>query len=279
MLAADLNPQRTAARTVRLRMLALAALLLVARLALIDHPVPVHGDDERFALGVVYLDDLVFGASDRVRQGVLAPTGGYPVHHPGYPLWVVLAVPFYRLGLSPYAALTLWTVVASVLGPLALYRLAASFVSDATAWWLALAYSLGPMHWFLSVTALNYTAASAAGLGVVWFVWRSLSDATTAGYRSLGVAVLLLAVACGVRPDLLLWYGPLVLWAAWRRGWRSTLTALVGLLTAAAIWTLLLAWLYESGTPVDSGPRLDHTLQKLLATSVFRLGLIDGPVR
>ena len=246
------------------------ALLAAARLLVLDHPTPIRGDEERFAAGVQWAAARWHGE----------PAGTYPVHHPGYPLWIMLALPLHLAGLSPTASFMAWSVAASLIEPLILYRLAARFITPACAWWLALAYGVSPVHWFLSATGLNYVAGSAVATGVAALSLNSLQSTRNAS-RSLALAVALCALGMGLRPDLLMWIGPLLLWAAWRRGRRVCLFGAVALAIAALAWSMLIAAMYATGgdTTAEGGPRLTHTIQKVLATSVFQLGLIDGLLR
>src|SRR5262249_53198548 len=136
--------------------------------------------------------------------------------------------------------------------------------------WIAAAYGLNPLYWFESVQALNYVPGSAIATGVAWFAWR----ATESSRAAIICSAVLLAVGMGIRPDLLLWVGPLVIWSAWTRS-RRELALVLGILILAAIaWFAVSRNLYA----LDD-PRLAHTWYKLLNTSIFRLGPIDGAAR
>lgn len=257
-------------RTQRLRIAALLVLLAASRLLALDHPAPIRGDEERFAAGAQW-------AAARWHA---EPAGAYPVHHPGYPLWILLALPLHLAGLPPTASFMAWSVAASLIEPLILYRLVARFLSPAAAWWLAMAYGVSPVYWFLSATGLNYVAGSTIATGVALLALKSLEPAR-GDSRSLAAAAALCAVGVGLRPDVLLWIGPLLLWAARRRGRAACLVSAAALAFAALAWSMVIAGVYATGgdAAADGGPRLTHTIQKVLATSVFQLGLIDGLLR
>ena len=76
------------------RVLGLLLILLTVRLPLLDHPTPVDIDEVSFIAG------LGFPAQ-------------YPVHHPGYPLWVAMGTVLHAVGLEPYTAYMTWSVLAS----------------------------------------------------------------------------------------------------------------------------------------------------------------------
>jgi hypothetical protein len=64
-----------------------------------------------------------------------------------------------------------------------------------------------------------------------------------------------------------------------RRSWRNMLKVVSLLAIAAAFWWSVTSRLYASPSATPPSPSLQHTLQKILATSTFRLGLIDGLAR
>ncbi len=241
----------------RTRAAALVLILLATRLPLMGHPTPVHPDAALFVEAIGF------------------PTT-YPVHHPGYPLWIALGTLTAWLGLDGYAAFQFWSVLASVVAPIFLYTGLRWLVRDALAWWLAMAFGLNPVVWFTGCSALNYVAGGAVGLLVVGLFWKALAGPRS-GMMRRGVWVL--AIGLFLRPDLLMWLGPMLAVVAWRfrrRGGRT-----VGLLVAAAFVALLglTAFIYGRADIGRPHPELRHTLDRVTATSVFRLGLVDGLVR
>ena len=90
-------------RSVRRLAFALAAILILLRLPLVSHPTPVHPDEVNFIAAL----------------GFPQP---YPVHHPGYPLWVAMGTLTRSLGFSDYGAFQLWSFAASVGIPLLMVK-------------------------------------------------------------------------------------------------------------------------------------------------------------
>lgn len=244
-------------RTHSVRTAGLILILLVSRAVVLDHPTPVHGDETEFIRAI----------------GLPAV---YPVHQPGYPLWVAMGSFLAWCGAPAYAAYQAWSVVFSVMTPWVFYLALRREVGDGLAWWMALALGLCPLMWFLGATALNYTAASAAVMLVVLAVRRAMIERQGALVRWAAAG---LALSMLLRPDLLLWVGPLVVTAAWRFKWieRFIVVGLLAVGTGAVIGVQ--GWVYGRATSVAGVPQIGHTLDVILNTSVFRLGAVDGLVR
>ena len=92
-----LPPQARSCGTL-LSALLLALLMAVLRVPLLDHPTPVDVDEVSFMGGLGFPRD-------------------YPVHHPGYPLWVAMGTVMHAAGFDPYAAFQVWSFAASVAAP------------------------------------------------------------------------------------------------------------------------------------------------------------------
>ncbi len=257
----------------------LAAILLLTRWPLLDHPIPVHGDEDEFIAAIDFPQD-------------------YPVHHPGYPLWVALGTLLAWFGVPAYSAYQAWSVLASVAAPVILYyalrRALARYqpemttmepnLADGLAWWTAMAFGVCPLVWFTGVTALNYAAACMIGLAVINYGQRAIADSAqepngSQASPSLRTAALLLAVSLLLRPDLLLWLGPLVAWAAWRCPLRARILAALIVAGGLAATLLVTAWLYGRAAESQPAPDIRHTIDVILNTSVLRLGLVDGLAR
>ena len=241
-----------------LRSAVLMALLLAGRLLVVQHPIPTHGDEVGFIEGL----------------GFPAP---YPVHRPGYPLWVGLGGLGTWLGLAPYASFELWSVIGSILAPWVLYRWLATHVADGLAWWMALAFGVNPLIWFLSATALTYTCAIFIAIIVISSCARSVCfDDLRAARR----AIIALMICMWIRPDYLLWLSPLVGWMIWQRRGRGLLVELLCLAVGAAGLVAFIYWLYDRQEAAH--PRVGDATTWLLSlynTSTFRLGLVDGLAR
>ncbi len=93
----------------------LVLVLLAMRLPLLDHPTPVHRDEVGFVEAIGFPAD-------------------YPVHHPGYPMWVGLGTIAAAAGLEAYAAYQFWSVLASLAAPLLFYVGLRRAIGDGTAW-------------------------------------------------------------------------------------------------------------------------------------------------
>lgn len=254
-MANDGTDQRRARRAAKA--LALVLLLGIARAAYLQHPWPVHGDETGF------VEAIGFPAQ-------------YPVHHPGYPLWVAMGTALHALGFSPYASYQAWSVVASVLAPALLYVGLGWLVRDGLAWWTALAFGVSPLMWFAGTTALNYTAGCCVGMVVVGLCHRALGEART---RPLSAAAMATAVGLCLRADLLLTVGPMIAFVAWRLRAIGGLKAMLILTAGVVLLASATAVIYGRADPRLPAPQLSHTLNVVFGTSVFRLGLVDGLAR
>ncbi len=250
-------PASASLRRVVARAAVLVLVLAALRLPVVNHPTPVSVDESYFILG------LGFPAA-------------YPVHHPGYPLWVAMGTTLHRLGLDAYRSYQVWSVLASLAGPLLFYLGLRWLLEDGPAWWRALAWGVNPLVWFQSVTALSYMTAGTVGLVVIGASYRAVVE--DRGGATVWAAVFLV-IAMLLRADLLIHLGPLVVVAGglhFRRDGRLAL--LVVALGVAAL--VAAAWLlYHRVEPTGPHPTLGHTVDVILGTSVFRLGLVDGLLR
>ncbi len=235
----------------------MALLLLALRLPLLDHPTPVDPDEVRFTAAL----------------GFPAP---YPVHHPGYPLWIAMGTAVNALGLGPYASFQLWSILASLAAPLLLYLGLRWLMVDTTAWWLALAFGLNPLLWFQATTALSYPAGGAVGLLVVGLCYGALITRRTV---TACWAAAVLAIGVALRPDLLVYLGPMLAYVAWRSRRRGGVAAMLILVVGFVAYAGLTSWLYARNGAAGDGPHLGHTFDVILGTSVFKLGLLDGLAR
>lgn len=239
------------------RLILLAFVLLLLRLPFLHHPTPVHPDETAFISGIGFPSD-------------------YPVHPPGYPLWVALGTLLHRAGLSPYGAFQAWSLAASVAAPVLFYVGLRWLVGSGTAWWLSLAFGVNPLLWFQSVTALSYPAAPAVGLLVVGLCYRALQQENR--FHLFG-AVATLCVGLLLRGDMIIYLGPLCAYTIWRRPRHDRLGAMTLLILGCLAYAALTAFLYSRGEAATAGPRFAHSRDVILGTSVFRLGLVDGLLR
>jgi hypothetical protein len=249
--------QASAARSSLRRALVLSLLLLALRLPLLNHPFPVHIDEVDFMLGLGF-----------PRQ--------YPVHHPGYPLWIGLGTLLHDAGFEPYRSYQAWSLLGSIIAPLLLYIGLRWRLGDTQAWWLAFAFGVNPLVWFQATMAQTYMAAGALGLLAVGLSYQAIANLRAA---AAWWAAFVLVIAAFLRPDLLLALGPLVVYSAWRsprhRAWPAVLVLLGGFAALLAVTS----WLYSRADLTQVHPRLSHTIEVILGTSVFRLGFVDGFLR
>jgi hypothetical protein len=256
------NPEPQPRRELNARMpvsraIALVALLLVLRLPLLNHPTPVSVDE------VYFTEGLGFPAQ-------------YPVHHPGYPLWVAMGTLLNQLGCDPYRSLQLWTLLASLVSPLLFYKGLRWTMADGLAWWLALALGLNPLVWFQSTSALTYLPACSFGLLVIGLSYQAVIKGRRAAMYG---ATAVLVVGAFLRADLLIYLGPMVAYVTWRYLRQGGWLALLMLAAGCAGLLGVTAHLYGRADLTQPHPSLPHTLSVVLGTSVFRLGLVDGLLR
>jgi hypothetical protein len=246
------------ARQRLLRAVILIALLVVGRAWTWDHPIPVHGDEVGFIDGI----------------GFPRPC---PVHPPGYPLWVAMGTALNRLGVEPYTAFKIWAAIGSIVAPLCLYLGLRGVTRDGVAWWTALALGVCPLVWFLSTTALTYTAMLAIALPIVGSCRRALQAGDARAARR---AVWWMLPCIWLRPDYLFWLGPLTAWSVWRHRAKGCGIALAANVLSVACLMVLVRWLYQ---PVEGTTAAAMSwsawVESVYAISAFRLGWVDGLAR
>ena len=251
-------PRVTTADRGILHTLILAVLCFASYATYFRHPIPVHPDEAAFMEGVGFPDH-------------------YPVHHPGYPLWVLMGTAGRFLGMDAYEAFSIWSLAAAVVSVALCHRLFRKLMSANVAFLFAAAFGVNPLAWFSSVTALTYSMAAAIGLAVVLLSVRSVLEKRP-GLAMWGAVIL--AVGIMVRTDLLIYTGPVLLAAVLRH--RSAIlfirTAAI-VVTGCVIFLLTVHTIYGRGDPEEVAGRAAHTMDVLLNTSIFRAGFKDGLVR
>ncbi|MFH1418037.1 MAG: hypothetical protein ABII12_07120 [Planctomycetota bacterium] len=252
--ASDRGPTRV----IVLRAVALAVLLLALRIPLWQHPTPVQSpDEENFMLALGFPAD-------------------YPVHHPGYPLWVALGTLLHATGIGAYASYQVWSLAASIAAPVLLYAGLRRLLNDGLAWWLAMAFGVNPLLWFQATTALTYPTAAVFGLIVIGLCLRALQNRQA---RSASCAAIVLAIGVFLRADLLVFLGPMVVFTACRCGRRAVWTTVLPLIAGVAGYMAVTTYLYGRAESAAPRPDLSHTVDVILGTSVLKLGLVDGLLR
>ncbi|MBN2561120.1 MAG: hypothetical protein JXQ75_09340 [Phycisphaerae bacterium] len=244
-------------RTSPVRAAGLVLVLFVLRVPLLDHPTPVDVDEQSF-------------------MAALGFPAQYPVHHPGYPLWVGMGTVLHAAGLEPYTAYQAWSLAASIVGPLLLYVGLRWVLADSLAWWLALGFGVNPLVWFQGTTALNYMAGGTTGLVVVGLCYRAVARRRSA---TMYWAATVLAIGISIRADLLIYVGPMLAYVAWRFRWRRGLGAMIILAAGIVAFLAVTSHLYGRADPTRVRPELGHTIDVVLGTSAYRLGLVNGLLR
>jgi hypothetical protein len=201
---------------------------LLARLPFVAHRMWDH-DSVQFALGVEHYD-----------------LAAHHPHPPGYPLYIALLKVLAACGIGPEQGMVAVTLVASALGavcmPLLVRELLASDIADegavfAASAFAAVLYVFDPLLWFYGELPLLY--AVEGGLTVV-LAWTAAT--MVRGRWATVRAVVVLALAGGLRPSSLALLAPLVAFG-WLRAWRRRAVTLGSTVVAAAIGgAVVLAW-------------------------------------
>jgi len=237
--------------------LALIIILLPSRLVVWSHPNPTHPDE------AVFVEALGFPAA-------------YPVHAPGYPLWVGLATVAQSFGLTGYTAFKIWSLTASLVGPCLLLALGTYWIQPRIALLTAILFGLLPVMWFHSVTASTYVTASCFGIAIAWLIWSSIARQCSLRFWFASIAV---CVCMFLRTDILLYLGPLLLFGAFCHRRITTAVALLLPPLALAAFYWLAHQIYAGAEPDAFTRRSLHARDVVLGTSVFELGLVDGLLR
>lgn len=176
-------------------------------------------------------------------------------HPPGYLLFVGLAKAL-SLVLSNHWALVAESVLFGWVAVMLLYILATEIWPEQS--WLrrfaTLGFLLNPLFWFYRETGLTYTVDAAAGLAVAWLCLGTLRYRRHSYFIANSIVV---PLACGFRPSLLVLLAPLWLLAAWhhKRNWRFVLLWAGVALAIALAWFIPLLVLSGGVTAyfIDSG--------------------------
>lgn len=222
------------------------------------HPIPVHPDEAEFMEGIGFPDH-------------------YPVHHPGYPLWVLLGTVGRFAGFDAYTSFAVWSIASGIAAVALSHRLFRHFMSAHSAFLFAAAFGVGPIAWYSATTALTYSLSAAMGIAVVLMSVKSVRQKRP-GLVVSGAVILALSIF--VRADQAVYSGPVLLYAMIaRRSPALFLRSSAILVTGIAIFLLTVNALYLRGDAGEVAARAAHTREILLGSSVLRAGLIDGLAR
>lgn len=164
-------------------------------------------------------------------------------HPPGYPLFIAMGK-LLNVVMTPHAALVLISAVFGALSVVALYLLARDLWPERKeiAFLVACAWIFNPLFWLYRETAVTYTIDAASGLIIAWLALRTLHERR---HRYSIASVVVIAVASGFRPSLLVLLFPLIAFQLWfhKRNWRFiVLVFLLGVLLSLAWFVPLITF-------------------------------------
>lgn len=154
-------------------------------------------------------------------------------HPPGYVFYVASAALARALfGLDTNGALVAVSILASAAGVAAMYLLCARLSGRAVALLVTLGLVTSPLFWVQSAVASPYVLLVPLStlLALAFILAREH------GARALVAASALFGVASGFRQDMILFLGPLWLWALVPFGMRSRFAAVVSMGLASLAW-------------------------------------------
>ncbi len=140
---------------------------------------------------------------------------------PGYILYVWLCRAVDVLFHDPQTTMVTISIVASGLAVTALFYLGRAMFGRATGLIAALLLATSPLFWFYGEIALPHSLDTLLVILALWWLYETMRGRT----RYLYPAIVVLAVAGGVRQQTLIFLSPLILFALRRVGWRRFLTA------------------------------------------------------
>jgi len=140
---------------------------------------------------------------------------------PGYILYVWLCRAVDVLFHDPQTTMVTISIVASGLAVVALFHLGRAMFGRATGLIAALLLATSPLFWFYGEIALPHSLDTLLVILGLWWLYETMRGRT----HYLYPAILVLAVAGGVRQQTLIFLAPLILFALRRVGWRRFLAA------------------------------------------------------
>lgn len=197
-------------------------LFIVATRALVHPRYFVEWDEVNFALALRHFD---------VTQ--------HQPHPPGFPLFVLAAWPFYRMGASEKAAFTLVSALSSALAVPFLYALGRRWFDRSTAalwvaWW-----ATQPLLWFYGALPLSYTAEGLVVCFLAWLWSHASQERPLPSWLWGGI----FGLAGGVRPSTYMMLGLPWLASMSRLPKRQWPAVMLAFLSGAILWIAPTAWL------------------------------------
>ncbi len=212
--AAALQNSQTSQRIRWVGLLGLSLLVLVTRIPLRSQ-VLYHWDSVNFAYAM--------------QEFNLANEQPQP---PGYLLYVWLCRLVDLIFRDPQTTMVSISIAASLIGVLGMYYLGRTIYNERVGWLSAGFLAFSPLFWFYGEIALPHTLDAMFVIWSIYFLYRVMLGER----KYLFLAVLLLAVAGGIRQQTLVFLAPAALFAVRKVGIRNLLLA------AVAGAALCLAW-------------------------------------
>jgi len=151
---------------------------------------------------------------------------------PGYIVYVWLCRLVDLLFQDTNATMVWISILASSLAVVILYHLGRAMWGQRTGFIAALLLASSPLFWFYGEIALPHTLDTFLVLLGVWLLFQIRQGEV----RLLWPAVVLLALAGGVRQQTLVFLLPLALYAVWGVGWKRILLAALLGTAACLVW-------------------------------------------
>jgi hypothetical protein len=162
-------------------------------------------------------------------------------HPPGYIVYVWICRLVDLLFSDAQMTMVWISVVASALAVVALFCLGRSMFDRRIGLIAALFLATSPLFWFYGEIALPHTLDALLVIVSVWWLYKAMRG----DHRYLYPAIVIMAVAGGVRQQTIVFLAPLLLFALRRVGWKGFLTA--GLLGAVICLTWFIPLIALSG--------------------------------
>ncbi|HXF70846.1 MAG TPA: hypothetical protein VNK89_13680 [Thermoflexus sp.] len=154
-------------------------------------------------------------------------------HIPGYPLYVGLGRVSRWIFGDPQTALVALSVAGTALAAILIDQLGKEWLEPQAGTWAAAFWLSSPLVWFYGEIALPHVLDAGFILLVVWLAWRCARGERL--HRPLALAF---AASGGLRPQNLLFLGPVFLWGLVGQPWRRRMESLVWLSGATLLWLI-----------------------------------------
>lgn len=215
-------------------------------------------------------------------------------HVPGYIVYVGLGRLLNAVTLDPQTSFVWLSLIASGIAAVMVFYLGCLLLGRTVGVVAALLLLTDPLFWFYGEVALPHALDMALLLCVVFLLYQALTQHP----RYLFLAALVLALAGGVRQQMLILLAPLYALVAWKAGIRYALPATALLILTCLVWFVPLLWLngglgryleilvafnlsFERSTSVFLGAGwqgLWHNLDRLIRYTAYGWGLAVLPL-